>query len=85
MTEARARAAAKPAPLPYPPPAIDRVRALIRIQRAYDELLAATAALAAIDRAIIKAGGIPRPTVIPAQVEAVLRPHLDRAMETRFK
>jgi len=84
MTEARARAAAKPAPLPYPPPAIDRVRALIRIQKAYDELLSAVAALTELDRAVLRAGGIPQPTMITAQVEAVLRPHINRVMGKKY-
>jgi len=85
MDEARDRAAVKPAHRPYPPPAIDRVRALIRIEKVYTELLSAVTELAEIERAIIKAGGIPRPTVIPEQVEAVLGPHIARACGKKFR
>jgi len=67
----------KPA-LPYPPPAIDRVRALIRIQRAYKELLAATGELAAIDAEFARAGKPQAQSLTPELVEAVFRPHLDR-------
>jgi hypothetical protein len=75
MTTARVGA---PMPASDPPPKIQRVRALNRIKAAYEQLLAATAELAEIDAEVLKTGGHPPQTLIPAQIRAALLPHLHR-------